>query len=195
MNPSLFTTASGETTLIAPAVVTPASSQAEQPAAKPIFELRKYGNSSQYSLVTFKDFTVSQDWIKYKLSSASKKGSGFTITSNVDHISKMKFVVMYALSNAEEMAPESYRVLQETQPCENDLAHAAWGAKISNAAKMIEDKLVTSLLKAKAEAAKVDTQEEPAAKKQRKNYEQDLKRKPTINKVKEIIDALQLSKK
>ena len=69
------------------------------------------------------------------------------------------------------------------------------GAKISNAAKMIEDKLITSLLKAKADTAKVNTQEEPAAKKQRKNYEQDLKRKPTINKVKEIIDALQLSKK
>jgi hypothetical protein len=135
------------------------------------------------------------DWIKYKLSSASKKGSGFTITSNVDHISKMKFVVVFALSNAEKMAPESYHVLQETEPHENDPAHAARGAKTSNAAKMIEDNLVTSLIKSKAEAAKVDMKEEPAARKQRKNYEQDLKCKPTINKVKEIIYALQLSKK
>jgi hypothetical protein len=133
--------------MIAPTVVTPASSQAKQPAAKPIFELRKYDNSSQYSLITLKDLTLSQaisDWIKYKLSAASKKVSGFTITSNIDHISKKKFVIMFALSNAEKKAPESYHVLQETEPHENDLAHAARGAKTSNAAKMIELKTTWS---------------------------------------------------
>lgn len=116
---SLFTTSSRETVAIAPAMVTTAS-QAEQPAAKPIFDLRRYDNSSQYSLIT-KNFTVSQatsDWIKYKLSSASKKGSGFSTTSNVDHIPKMECVVTFAISIAEELAAESYRVLHEAEPHE-----------------------------------------------------------------------------
>ena len=98
---------------------------------------------------------------------------------------------MFAISKAEELAPESYNILLEKEPHENDPAHAAWGYKISNAAKVIKDKLVAFLLEARAE---VEAPAKPAAKKQRrsKNFEQDLKRKPTINKVKEIIDELQL---
>jgi hypothetical protein len=72
---SLLTTSYGKIVTVAPAVVITAS-QAEQRAAKPIFELRRYDNSLQYSLFTLKDFMVSQaisDWIKYMLSSMSKK--------------------------------------------------------------------------------------------------------------------------
>jgi hypothetical protein len=76
----------------------------------------------------------------------------------------------------------------------NDPAHAAWGPKISNTVKVIEDKLVTFLLEVKAKAVKVDEQEEPAAKKQRKNYNKIWNANLTINKVKEIIDLTQLTK-
>lgn len=54
----------------------------------------------------------------------------------------MKFVVMFAISMAVELAPESYHVLHETEPHEHNPAHAAWGSKISNAAKVVKDKLV-----------------------------------------------------
>ncbi len=62
---------------------------------------------------------------------------------------------------------------------------------MSNAAKVIKDKLVAFLLEAKAE---VEALAKQAAKKQRrsKNFEQDLKRKPTINKVKEIINPIRI---
>jgi len=50
--------------------------QVQQRAAKPAFELKRYDNSTHYSLTSSKDFTVSRaisDWIKYKLSSPRKK--------------------------------------------------------------------------------------------------------------------------
>jgi hypothetical protein len=193
VNATLFPTTLGETETKELAVVT-ATSPVDKLATKPTLHLRRFDNGSLYSLTSLKDFMVSRaitDWIKYKLSSGSKKGSGFSTTSNADHISKVKFVVMFAISKAEELAPESYNILLEKEPRENDPAHAAWGYKISNAAKVIEEKLVAFLLETKA---KVEALAKPAAKKQRrsKNFEQDLKRKPTINKVKEIIDELQL---
>jgi hypothetical protein len=94
---------------------------------------------------------------------------------------------MFAISKAKELAPESYNILLEKEPRENYPAHVAWRYKMSNAAKVIKDKLVAFLLEAKAE---VEALAKQAAKKQRrsKNFEQDLKRKPTINKVKEIIN-------
>ncbi len=97
---------------------------------------------------------------------------------------------MFALSNAEELAPESYHAHLETDSHEKNPTHAAWGFKSSNSPTMIEDKLVAFLLEAKVEEARVDMQGEPVTKKERKNYEQDLKWKHTINKEKEIIDVL-----
>jgi hypothetical protein len=193
VNATLIPTTLGETETKELAVVT-ATSPVEKLATKPTLHLRRFDNVSLYSLTSLKDFTVSReitDWIKYKLSSGSKKGSGFSTTSNADHISKVKFVVMFAISKAKELAPESYNILLEKEPHENDPAHAAWGFKISNAAKVIKDKLVAFLLEAKAE---VEALAKPAAKKQRRsnNFEQDLKCKPTIAKVREIINELQL---
>jgi len=55
INASLFTTTtSGEEATVVPAI------QVEERAAKPAFELKRYDNSSQYSLTTLKDFTVSR---------------------------------------------------------------------------------------------------------------------------------------
>ncbi len=110
--------------------------------------LKKFDNSSQYALNTLSGLTVSSaicDWVKYKLTSASIKGTRFTSNSNPDHITKMKFVVLYALEKAKELDPYSLNVLQEAEPTENDPDHALWGIKINNAAKSIESKLITFL--------------------------------------------------
>lgn len=89
---------------------------------------------------------------------------------------------MFAISQAKELAPESYSVLYEPEPRENNPAHSSRGSKINNATHVIEDKLDTFLLEAKA--AKAGMQEEPAASEQRKMYEQQVRQKPTIKRVK-----------
>ena len=99
VNATLFPTTLGGTETKELEVVT-ATSPVDKLATKPTLHLRRFDNGSLYSLTSFKDFMVSRaitDWIKYKLSSGCKKGSGFSTTSNADHISKVKFVVMFAL--------------------------------------------------------------------------------------------------
>jgi len=126
--------------------------------------------------------------VKYKLNSSSVRGAGFTSDSKADHITKMKFVVLYALEKAKELDPYSLNVLQEAEPTENDPDHALWGIKINNAAKSIESKLITFLCG--MSDTEVTTQATLGATVQKKKKQKNDLGNPTINKVKELIDSL-----
>jgi hypothetical protein len=168
-----------------------AGETASVPAACPLLSLRKFDNSSQHSLTSLKNFTLAtaiNDWIKYKLSATSKKGFGFTTLSNSNNITKMKFVVRFALRKAEEWALEAYHVLLIPEPREDNPGHATWGSNVSNAAKEIEAKVIEFLLEENS-MAKRQEGTEPDPKKQRK-VATPIRQNATINKVKELIDEL-----
>ena len=116
----------------------------EKPTVNQMF-LKKFDNTSQYPLITLQGLTVRSaigDWVKYKLTSTSVRGVGFTLDSKADHISKFKYVVSFALEKAKELDPTSLKVLREPEPTHNDPANRTWGDKINVAAKNIESKLL-----------------------------------------------------
>ena len=140
-----------------------ASETATVAAARPLLLLRKFDNSSQHSLTSLKNFTLARginDWIKYKLSATSKKGFSFTTLSNFNNITKMKFVIMFALHNKQKN--ELWNLIMYFWPLnlEDNPAHATWGSNVSNAAKDIEAKVIELLLgeKSKTEGKKVWSQ-------------------------------------
>ena len=74
----------------------------EKPTINQMF-LKKIDNTSQYPLTTLQGLTVRSailDWVKYKLTSTSVRGVGFTLDSKADHISKFKCVVSFALEKS-----------------------------------------------------------------------------------------------
>ena len=86
----------GEQNLVAIKPAAYSSIMQEKPTVNQMF-LKKFDNTSQYPLITLQGLTVRSaigDWVKYKLTSTSVRGVGFTLDSKADHISKFKYVVL-----------------------------------------------------------------------------------------------------
>lgn len=174
------------TEITAPSVAKPI----EQVAATS--SLKKHDNTSLYHLNSLSGVTLCSaltNWVKYQLNKNSKKGMGFSLNSNKEHITKFKFVVLFALKKANEVAPESLISLTEKEPKESDPAHAAWLCNISNAAKTIEAEVIKFILQKKEE---YESSEENKAKSQKRKRggSNDV---ITINKLKEMIEMLKLN--
>jgi len=187
----------GEQNLVAIKPAAYSSIMQEKPTVNQMF-LKKFDNTSQYPLITLQGLTVCSaihDWVKYKLTSTSVRGVGFTLDSKADHISKFKYVVSFALEEAKELDPTSLKVLREPEPIHNDPVNRTWGDKINVAAKNIESKLLGFLSDIEAEMTTKATGavEDATGTQKKKKQKMDLTNS-TINKVKELIETLTKNK-
>jgi len=188
----------GEQNLVAIKPAAYSSIMQEKPTVNQMF-LKKFDNTSQYPLITLQGLTVRsaiRDWVKYKLTSTSVRGVGFTLDSKADHISKFKYVVSFALEKAKELDPTSLKVLREPEPTHNDPANRTWGDKINGAAKNIESKLLgflSDIYEAEMTTKVTGAVEDATGTQKKKKQKMDLTN-PTINKVKELIETLTKNK-
>jgi len=188
----------GEQNLVAIKPAAYSSIMQEKPTVNQMF-LKKFDNTSQYPLITLQGLTVRsaiRDWVKYKLTSTSVRGVGFTLDSKADHISKFKYVVSFALEKAKELDPTSLKVLREPEPTHNDPANRTWGDKINVAAKNIESKLLgflSDMYEAEMTTKVTGAVEDATGTQKKKKQKMDLTN-PTINKVKELIETLTKNK-